>query len=60
MQQKIDVGLMRVMIQMINTVGIDQGRSPLHAVHDIILRQKQLGEQSTVLTSDAGNQSNFF
>jgi len=54
MQQKIDVGLMRVMIQMINTVGIDQGRSPL------ILRQKQLGEQSTVLTSDAGNQSNFF
>jgi hypothetical protein len=48
------------MIEMINTLGIDQSRPPLHAVHDIILGQKDFGEESTVLTRDASNHKATF
>ena len=60
MQEKANAGLMRVMIQMIDTIGVDQRRPPLHAMHDIVFGKEKLGEERAVLPGDAGDQGHFF
>jgi len=60
MHEEIDVRFVRIMVQMIDAIGVDERRAPLHPVHYIIFRQEKFGEQSAVLTRDAGNQGNFF
>ena len=59
MQKKIAVCLMRIMVQMIDAIGVDQRGPPLHAMHNIIFRKEKFGEKCAVLTRGAGNQGNF-
>jgi hypothetical protein len=39
----------------IDTVGNDQGRPPLHTMNDVVLGEKEFGEQGAVLTGDPGD-----
>ena len=41
---------MRIMVQMIDTIGVDERGPPLHAMHDIIFRKEKFGEKCAVLT----------
>jgi hypothetical protein len=45
---------------MIDTVGVDQRRPPLHAMDDIVFRKKEFSKQSAILPGDAGDQGDFF
>jgi hypothetical protein len=60
MQEKADMRLVRVMIEVIDTIRIDQRSPPLHAVDDVIFRQQKLGEESAVLPGGPGDQRNLF
>jgi hypothetical protein len=54
MQCEVKSLLVRVMVNMIDTICIDQGSPALDAVDRISLQQ-QFGEISTVLAGDPGN-----
>jgi len=55
MQGEIESLLMGVVIEMINSIGVDQGRPALDAVNRITLGQQQFGEIRTVLAGNTGN-----
>jgi hypothetical protein len=43
MQRKPHVRLMRVLVQMVNTVGVEQRRAALESVHFVAFAKKQFG-----------------
>ena len=49
----------RILIQMIDAVGIKQRGAALDAVHDVALLQQKFSQISAVLASDAGDECNF-
>jgi hypothetical protein len=58
-QDHIGVIDMRVLIEMVNALGIKRRGSALNAVHDIAFFQKELSEVGTILASNAGDEGNF-
>ncbi len=49
----------RILIKMIDAIGIEQGGATLDAVDDIPLMQQEFREIRAVLAGDAGNESYF-
>ncbi|MNH40885.1 hypothetical protein D3C79_1022700 [compost metagenome] len=59
MENKVALFYMRVLVQMVDTIRIEQRRSPLDTVNLIPLTKKQLGQVGTILTGNARNECNF-
>ena len=51
--------LVGVLIQMIDTVGVERGSAPLDTMHLISLGEQQFGKVGTVLPGNAGDQRYF-
>jgi hypothetical protein len=51
--------LVGVLIQVVDTVGIQQGSAALDAMHFIPLFEQELRKIGAILTGDAGDQSSF-
>ena len=60
MQGEIKSLLVRVVVEVIDAIGVDQRRPALDAVNRIALGQQQFGEISAVLAGDAGDQCGLF
>ena len=50
---------MRVLVQVVNAVGVEQRGAPLDAVHFVALAQQKFGEVGAVLAGDAGDECDF-
>src|SRR3546814_13610995 len=59
MQEEADAGFMTVLIEMVDTPGVDRGRAPLDAMHRIAAIQQHLGEIGAILSGGPGNQRDF-
>jgi hypothetical protein len=57
MQDESGIGNVRILIEMIDPVGVEQRGAPLNAVNDVALRQQEFSEISSILPGDTGNQS---
>ena len=55
MQDEATVADFRSLVEMIDAVGVEQGRPPLQAMDDVAFFQQQLGEIGAVLTGHAGD-----
>ena len=55
MQFEPHVFLMRILIQMIDAIGIERGGAALDAVNRVALGQQKFGEIRAVLSGDAGD-----
>ena len=53
------VAFVRVLIQVINSTGVEAARTPLDPMHLIALLQQKLREITTVLAGDASDQGDF-
>jgi hypothetical protein len=56
MQKQARPRLMRVPVEMIDTVRVEQRRPAPHAVHDIVFLEQKLGKIRPVLTCNPGYQ----
>src|ERR1700689_4976940 len=56
MQLQLDVGFVRILIEMIDPISIEQGGAALDPVNDVALAEQQLGKISPVLSRYPGNQ----
>ncbi|MNG35011.1 hypothetical protein D3C84_1216510 [compost metagenome] len=59
MQVQIIAFLMRVVVEVVNTVSIEQGSTALDAVYRITFLEQELSKVCTILTSNARNQRYF-
>ncbi len=59
MHEEADVRLVRVLVEMIDPVGIDERGTALDAVDDIALAEQEFGEKRAILTGDAGDERDF-
>ena len=59
MEKEAGVGLMRVFVEVIDPVCIEQGRATAESVNCISLSQKKFRELSTVLARDSCNERSF-
>jgi hypothetical protein len=59
MQEKPDAGVVAVAVEVIDALGVQQRGTALDAVHDIALRQQEIGEVGAILTGDPGNERDF-
>src|SRR3954452_1282705 len=57
---EIESLLVRVVVEVIDSVGVDQRRPALNAMNRITFGQQQLGKIGAVLTGDACDQRGFF
>ena len=51
--------LMRILIEMVDAMGVQQRTTALDAMHFISLVEKELREICAILTGDSSNQSSF-
>ena len=51
--------LVRILVQVIDAVGVEERGAALDAVHLVALVEQELGEIGAVLAGDAGDQSNL-
>ena len=58
-QDEAPVLLVRVLVEVIDAVGIEQGGAALDAMHIVALVEEELGQIGAVLSGDAGNQCCF-
>jgi hypothetical protein len=58
-QDEAPISLVRVLIQMIDAVGIEQGTAPLDTMHFITFGKEEVGEVRAILTRHAGDQRGF-
>jgi hypothetical protein len=49
----------RILVEMVDAVGVEQGCPALDAVHLVALVEQELGEIGAVLSGDAGDQGDF-
>ena len=49
--------LVRVLVDVVDALGVERGRAADQPVHLVALREQQLGEVRAVLAGDAGDQS---
>ena len=59
MQGKTPVYHMRILVQVIDAVGIEQRRAALDTMNFIALVEQELGEIGAILAGDAGDQGGF-
>jgi hypothetical protein len=59
MQEERRLALVRIDIEMVDTLGVQGRRAPLHAVDDITLFQKELGKVAAVLARHARDECRF-
>src|SRR5258708_14563010 len=59
MQNEIAIGYMRILIEMVDPVGIEQRGTALDAMDDVAFAQQKLREVGAVLAGDTGDQCNF-
>ncbi len=57
MQLEVVTLLMRVVIEMVDAIGVEQRRAALDAVHRIALGQQEFGQIGAVLAGDAGDET---
>ena len=50
---------MRIDVEMIDSLGVERRRTPLHTMNDIALFQKELGKVAAILARDAGDERRF-
>ena len=55
-QDEVAMRLVRVLVQVIHAIGIEQRRAPLDAVDLVALLQQEFGQIGAVLAGDASNQ----
>ena len=53
------VRLVRVLVEMVDAVGVEQRTAALDAVDDVALGQQEFGQVGAVLAGDAGDQGGF-
>jgi hypothetical protein len=58
-QNEVAILFVWILIQMVNTIGIEQRSAALDTVNIVTLVQEKLGEISAILAGDTGNQSTF-
>ena len=51
--------LVRILVEVIDAVGVEERRAPLDAVDDVALAEEELGEVGAVLAGDAGDERDF-
>jgi hypothetical protein len=56
-QADAQILLVRVLVQMVYTVRVEERRAALDSVHLVSLLEEEFGEVGTILPGDAGNQS---
>ena len=59
MQNEAPVRDVRILVEMINAVGVQQRGAALNAMHFIAFAKQELRQIGAVLTRDAGDQCNF-
>ncbi len=52
-------GFVAVVVQVINSVGVEEGGAALDAMHCVALVEQEFGEVGAVLTGDAGDEGDF-
>jgi hypothetical protein len=58
-QLEVGVIYMRILIDMVNALGVEGTGAALDAVNDIAFFKQKFGEVGTVLTGDASNEGDF-
>jgi hypothetical protein len=58
-QEQASIRVVRVLVQVVDAVGVEQAAAALDAVDDLALFQEELGEVGAVLTGDAGDECGF-
>jgi len=59
MEDEPAVGLVRVLVEVVDPLGVEQGGAAFNAVDDVALVQQELGEIRAVLAGDAGDECGF-
>ena len=59
MQVQAHAALVRILVQMIDAVGVERGGAALDAVNLVALVEQQLRQVGAVLAGDAGDQGSF-
>ena len=59
-EDEVAVLHMRVLVEMVDAVGVEEGGAALDAVDNVALLQQELGQIGAVLAGNAGNESNFW
>ena len=59
MEDESSVAGVRVLIEMIDAIGVEQRTAPLDAMDSIALAEQKLGQVGPVLPGNAGDQSYF-
>jgi hypothetical protein len=55
MENEMDIAFVQILIQMIDPICVEQGRSPFDAVNGIGLAQEELGQIGAILPGGLGN-----
>lgn len=55
----MNIFFMRILIEMVNAVGIEKRTSSFNTVDDVAFTKQQLGKVSAILTGDAGDECDF-
>jgi hypothetical protein len=58
-EDEAPVGIVRVLVQVIDAVGVKQAGAALDAVDGVALVQQEFGEVGAVLAGDAGDECSF-
>ncbi len=58
-EKETAVQFVRVLVEMVDAVGVEQGTAALYAMHLVSLGEQQLGKIRAILSCDAGNESLF-
>jgi hypothetical protein len=59
MENKIPVVNMRILVKVINSIGIKRGCTPFDTVYQIPLFNQDFGKVGTVMSGDAGDECCF-
>ena len=54
--EEAHAGLVRVVVEMVDAVGVEQAGAALDAVHHVALLEQELGQVGAVLPGDAGDE----
>jgi hypothetical protein len=58
-QREATIHSMRILVQVIDAVGVEQRCAALDAVHLVTLVEQELGKIGAILAGDAGDESGF-
>jgi hypothetical protein len=56
MQDEAAASDVRILVQVIDALGVEERRAPLHAMDDVSLVEQELGQIRAVLAGDSSNQ----